>query len=105
MILYICISISLVATFSFEGPKIGVLDVVTDNGSTFIVLGSETVGMIFLYSVNTTTGVPVPTFEAAIRAGRTDFVWQELYDLDEAGDAGISKVGYVQMCFILETRM
>ncbi|KAK3098613.1 hypothetical protein FSP39_021234 [Pinctada imbricata] len=82
-----------ISTSNPNGPKIGALDVITDNGNTYIVAGSETVGTVFLYSVNTTSGAPVPTFEAAIRLGRTDFVWQELYDMDEAGDAGISAVG------------
>lgn len=77
----------------FQGPKVGSLDYINDNGDQFIVVGSETTGTVFLYSVNTTTGVPKPRFETAYRVGDTDFVWSELYDLGTAGDAGLSAVG------------
>lgn len=76
-----------------QGPKIGSLDYINDNGAQYIVVGSETTGTIFLYSVNTTSGTPKPQFETAYRTGDTDYVWSELYDMGTAGDAGLSAVG------------
>lgn len=69
------------------------LDVQTDNGNTFLLTGSETSGVLFLYSINTTAGYPMPKFESAHRAGLADYVWKELYDMNEAGDAAISAIG------------
>lgn len=77
------------------GPKIGSLDYINDNGAQYIVVGSETTGTIFLYSVNTTSGTPKPQFETAYRTGDTDYVWSELYDMGTAGDAGLSAVGFI----------
>lgn len=76
-----------------QGPKVGSLDFINDNGEEYIVVGSETTGTIFLYSVNTTSGTPKPRFETAYRTGDTDYVWSELYDMGTAGDAGLSAVG------------
>ncbi|XP_052098081.1 mesenchyme-specific cell surface glycoprotein-like [Mytilus californianus] len=78
------------------GPKLNALDVVTDNEDTFLLTGSETSGVLFLYSVNTTSGYPIPKFESAHRAGLTDYVWSELYEMNEAGDAQISSIGIIK---------
>ncbi|CAC5399379.1 unnamed protein product [Mytilus coruscus] len=75
------------------GPKLNALDVATDNEDTFLLTGSETSGVLFLYSINTTSGYPIPKFESAHRAGLTDYVWSELYEMNEAGDAQISSIG------------
>nr|XP_022334558.1 mesenchyme-specific cell surface glycoprotein-like [Crassostrea virginica] len=77
------------------GPKIGVVDYIKDYDEEFIVVGSETVGAIFVYSVNTTSGTPKPRFETAYRTGDTDYVWSELYEMGTAGDAGLSAVGFI----------
>jgi len=58
-----------------------------------MLAGSETNGALYLYSINTTAGYPVPKFESAHRAGLVDYVWSELYDMNEAGDVGISAIG------------
>jgi hypothetical protein len=84
----------IIHSFVFlKGPKLNALDVVTDNANTFMLAGSETNGALYLYSINTTAGYPVPKFESAHRAGLVDYVWSELYDMNEAGDAGISAIG------------
>ncbi|XP_069138534.1 mesenchyme-specific cell surface glycoprotein-like [Argopecten irradians] len=78
------------------GPKLNGMDLlVQKNGSDFLLVGSENVGALFLYTINSTSGAPIPKFESAHRAGRTDFVWKELYDMDEAGDAYISAIGLI----------
>lgn len=80
------------------GLKLNAMDVVTDNGVTYMLLGSETVGALFLYTIktdNTTSGHPEPTMESVYRAGLTDFVWSELYQMEQAGDAGISNIGFI----------
>ena len=69
------------------------LDVVTDNNVTYLLTGSETSGVLFLYTVDTTPGYPLPKFESAQRAGLPDYVWSELYEMNEAGDVGISAIG------------
>ncbi|XP_033749729.1 mesenchyme-specific cell surface glycoprotein-like isoform X2 [Pecten maximus] len=84
------------STSDLQGPKLNGMDLlVQQNGSDFLLVGSETVGALFLYTINSTSGAPVPRFESAHRAGRTDFVWKELYDMDEAGDAYISAIGLI----------
>ncbi|XP_060073649.1 mesenchyme-specific cell surface glycoprotein-like [Ylistrum balloti] len=83
-------------TSDLQGAKLNGMDIlVQKNGSDFLLVGSETVGALFLYTINSTSGKPVPRFESAHRAGRTDFVWKELYDMDEAGDAYISAIGLI----------
>ena len=69
------------------------MDYIKDYDEEFIVVGSETVGAIFVYSVNTTSGTPKPRFETAYCTGDTDYVWSELYEMGNAGDAGLSAVG------------
>ncbi|XP_061172912.1 mesenchyme-specific cell surface glycoprotein-like [Saccostrea echinata] len=77
------------------GPKVGSLDYIKDYDQEYIVVGSETTGTIFVYSVNSTSGTPEPQFETAYRTGDTDFVWSELYEMGTAGDAGLSAVGFI----------
>ena len=77
-----------------QGPKLNAMDILDQpTGPDFLLIGSETIGSLYLYTINTTSGKPIPKFESAHRAGRTDFVWSELYNMEEAGDCYISSIG------------
>ncbi|XP_046362458.2 mesenchyme-specific cell surface glycoprotein-like [Haliotis rufescens] len=76
------------------GPKPNAMDVIRDNNENFILVGSETTGIIYLYNVTLGTKVNVD-FQDVYRRGKTDSLWSQLYDDDAAGDMSISDIGFI----------
>ena len=69
------------------------MDVATDNTTTYLIVGSETTGFLFLYTVDTSGSSPVVQFASVTRSGVKDLPWQDLYVNGTAGDAYISDIG------------
>ncbi|XP_067666156.1 mesenchyme-specific cell surface glycoprotein-like [Haliotis asinina] len=76
------------------GPKPNAMDVIRDNNENFIVVGSETTGIIYLYNATLNTKATVD-FQDVYRRGKTDSLWSQLYDDDSAGDMSISDIGFI----------
>ncbi|XP_050401100.2 mesenchyme-specific cell surface glycoprotein [Patella vulgata] len=76
------------------GPKLNAIDIVNDNGTILMALGSETMGVVYLYVINTTT--LTPELQNVKYEGGTSDLWSELYDNSNAGNAYISDIGIIK---------
>lgn len=77
-----------------QGPKINALDVAEDNGTTYLVVGSEPTGFLFIYTVDVSSSVPVPQFQGVVRSGMKDLPWADLFlNGTAAGDGYIADIG------------
>ncbi|XP_046358639.2 mesenchyme-specific cell surface glycoprotein-like isoform X1 [Haliotis rufescens] len=72
------------------GPKLSALDVVEDNGKTYLVLGSHTMGSLYLYTVD--MGSLTTDLNHVYRQGGTRQTMQDMYRQGTAGDVGISDI-------------
>jgi hypothetical protein len=77
------------------------MDIAEDNGTIFLVVGTWSTGTLFTYTVNVTSGQPIPSFQSVVRSGVTDIPWRDLYQNQTIGDLHISDVGFVILLFLL----
>ena len=69
------------------------LDIADDNGTVYLVAGTSSTGTLFLYTVDTSSGQPIPQFQSIVRSGVTDLPWKDLYTEEQLGDLYISDIG------------
>ena len=69
------------------------LDIADDNGTVYLVAGTSSTGTLFLYTVDTSSGQPIPQFQSIVRSGVTDLPWRDLYTEEQLGDLYISDIG------------
>ena len=69
------------------------LDIADDNGTVYLVAGTSSTGTLFLYTVDTSSGRPIPQFQSIVRSGVTDLPWRDLYTEEQLGDLYISDIG------------
>lgn len=71
------------------------MDLADENGTYFLIIGTWSTGTLFVYTVDTTSGQPIPQFQSMVRSGLTDIPWKDMYDAKSVGDLYISDMGYV----------
>ncbi|KAH3841725.1 mesenchyme-specific cell surface glycoprotein-like [Dreissena polymorpha] len=79
----------------YQGAHVSSIDVADNNGTVLMVAGTWSTGTLFLYTVDTSSGQPIPQFQAIYRAGNTDEPWADLYTQKTVGDLYISDVGII----------
>ncbi|XP_067666371.1 mesenchyme-specific cell surface glycoprotein-like [Haliotis asinina] len=79
---------------TWMGPEPNSVAVGNFNGKTVMVIGSGRNGMLYVYSLQPTTSIPVPEFQSVHRAGAIDATWQTLYAREDMGDAIISDIKF-----------
>ncbi|XP_067664451.1 mesenchyme-specific cell surface glycoprotein-like [Haliotis asinina] len=72
------------------GPKLSALDVVEDNGKTYLVLGSQRMGSLYLYTVD--MGSLTTDLNHVFRQGGIKQTMEDMYKQGTAGDVGISDI-------------
>ncbi|XP_045216228.2 mesenchyme-specific cell surface glycoprotein-like isoform X2 [Mercenaria mercenaria] len=81
-----------------QGAQVTGLDVAEDNGTIFLVAGTWSTGTLFVYTVDVSSGQPVPQFNSVVRSGAKDYPWRDLYQnltLGTVGDLYISDLGII----------
>ncbi|XP_060608409.1 mesenchyme-specific cell surface glycoprotein-like, partial [Ruditapes philippinarum] len=78
-----------------QGAKVTGLDIAEDNGTTFLVVGTWSTGTLYTYTVDLSTGQPLPQFQSVVRAGITDLPWRDLYQNQTVGDLYITDIGII----------
>ena len=76
-----------------KGAAVTGIDVADDNGTVYLVAGTSSTGTLYLYTVDTSSGQPVPQFQSIQRNGVTDLPWKDLYNDMSLGDTYITTVG------------
>lgn len=69
------------------------LDIADDNGTVFLVVGTWSTGTLYVYTVDVSSGQPIPQFQSIFRSGVTDLPWGDLYENKTAGDLYITDLG------------
>ena len=77
----------------FQGAFVSGMDVADSNGTVYMVAGTYGTGTLFLYEVETSSGQPMPAFQAISRLGKTDDPWSQLYTDKTLGDLHIRDIG------------
>ncbi|KAL4227428.1 hypothetical protein ACF0H5_012871 [Mactra antiquata] len=78
-----------------QGAQVTGLDIATDNGTTFLVVGTWSTGTLYLYTVNTNTSQPIPSFQSIVRVGVENKPWGDLYGDRTVGDLYITDLGII----------
>ncbi|XP_053405984.1 mesenchyme-specific cell surface glycoprotein-like isoform X2 [Mercenaria mercenaria] len=78
-----------------QGAQVTGLDVAEDNGTIFLVAGTWSTGTLFVYTVDVSSGQPIPQFNSVFRSGRKDIPWKDLYQNLTVGDLYISDLGII----------
>ena len=50
-----------------QGAQVTAMDVKEDNGTTFLAVGTSQSGTLYLYTVNVTSGQPIPAYQSIYR--------------------------------------